>query len=29
MLQANNIHKQYGTVQVLKGVNIDIKKGEI
>jgi lipoprotein-releasing system ATP-binding protein len=29
MLQANNIHKQYGTVQVLKGVDIDIKKGEI
>ncbi|ULQ50650.1 ABC transporter ATP-binding protein [Flavihumibacter fluvii] len=29
MLQANNIHKQYGTVQVLKGVNIAIKTGEI
>jgi len=29
MLQANNIHKQYGAVQVLKGVDIDIKTGEI
>lgn len=29
MLQASNIHKQYGTVQVLKGVDIDIKTGEI
>src|SRR6478735_8391418 len=29
MLQANNIHKQYGTVKVLKGVDIDIKTGEI
>jgi lipoprotein-releasing system ATP-binding protein len=29
MLQATNIHKQYGTVQVLKGVDIDIKSGEI
>lgn len=29
MLQARNIHKQYSTVQVLKGVDIDIKAGEI
>lgn len=29
MLQARNIHKQYGAVQVLKGVDIDIKPGEI
>lgn len=29
MLQARNIHKQYGSVQVLKGVDIDIKPGEI
>lgn len=29
MLQARNIHKQYGTVQVLKGVDIDIRAGEI
>ena len=29
MLKAKNIHKRYGTVQVLKGVNIEIIKGEI
>lgn len=29
MLQARNIHKKYGAVQVLKGVDIDIKPGEI
>jgi lipoprotein-releasing system ATP-binding protein len=29
MLQAKNIHKQYGAVQVLKGVDIAIKRGEI
>jgi lipoprotein-releasing system ATP-binding protein len=29
MLQARNIHKQYGTVKVLKGVDIDIQAGEI
>ncbi len=29
MLQAKNIHKNYGTVQVLRGVDIEIQKGEI
>ncbi|MBZ5859242.1 ABC transporter ATP-binding protein [Flavihumibacter profundi] len=29
MLQARNIYKQYGTVKVLKGVDIDIQAGEI
>lgn len=29
MLEGKNIHKTYGTVQVLKGVDIEIKKGEI
>jgi lipoprotein-releasing system ATP-binding protein len=29
MLKANNIHKKYGTLEVLKGVSIEIKKGEI
>ena len=29
MLIGKNIHKRYGTVQVLRGVDIDIKKGEI
>ncbi|SHI82841.1 ABC transporter ATP-binding protein [Algibacter luteus] len=29
MIQAKNIHKYYGNLQVLKGVNIAIKKGEI
>ncbi|GAA4885476.1 ABC transporter ATP-binding protein [Flaviramulus aquimarinus] len=29
MIQAKNIHKYYGDLQVLKGVNIHIKKGEI
>lgn len=29
MIQAQNIHKYYGDLQVLKGVNIHIKKGEI
>ncbi len=29
MIQAKNIHKFYGDLQVLKGVNIHIKKGEI
>jgi lipoprotein-releasing system ATP-binding protein len=29
MIQAKNIHKYYGELQVLKGVNIHIKKGEI
>jgi lipoprotein-releasing system ATP-binding protein len=29
MLSGKNIYKRYGTVQVLKGVDIDINKGEI
>ena len=29
ILTARNIHKKYGTVEVLKGVNIEIQKGEI
>jgi len=29
MLSGKNIHKRYGTVEVLKGVDIEIQKGEI
>jgi lipoprotein-releasing system ATP-binding protein len=29
MLVANNIYKNYGTLPVLKGVDVEIKKGEI
>lgn len=29
MLKGKNIHKRYGSVQVLKGVDIEISKGEI
>lgn len=29
MLSARNIHKSYGQLEVLKGVDIDIKQGEI
>ena len=29
MIQGKNIHKSYGNVQVLKGVDININKGEI
>jgi lipoprotein-releasing system ATP-binding protein len=29
MLKAINIHKSYGNLHVLKGVNLEIKKGEI
>ncbi|KAA5822404.1 ABC transporter ATP-binding protein [Algibacter amylolyticus] len=29
MIQAKNIHKYYGDLQVLNGVNLQIKKGEI
>ncbi len=29
MIVAKNIHKYYGDVQILKGVNLHIKKGEI
>src|SRR5690242_4764829 len=29
MIEAKNIHKYYGELQILKGVNIDISQGEI
>ena len=29
MIQANNIHKNYGELHVLKGVNISIESGEV
>ncbi|MGB0839860.1 MAG: ABC transporter ATP-binding protein [Chitinophagales bacterium] len=29
MIQGGNIHKSYGSLEVLKGVNIEVKKGEI
>jgi lipoprotein-releasing system ATP-binding protein len=29
MISGKNIHKKYGAVEVLKGVDIDIKKGEV
>lgn len=29
VLQATNIHKSYGTLEILKGVNVDIRRGEI
>jgi lipoprotein-releasing system ATP-binding protein len=29
MLQGRNIHKKYGNIQVLKGVDIDVQQGEI
>ncbi|MFP5471217.1 MAG: ABC transporter ATP-binding protein [Bacteroidia bacterium] len=29
MLKANNIHKKYGSLEVLKGVSIAINKGEV
>ncbi len=29
MIQANNIHKSYGNLHVLKGVNVHIEKGEV
>ncbi|MDB5264055.1 MAG: lipoprotein-releasing system ATP-binding protein LolD [Adhaeribacter sp.] len=29
MLQATNIHKSYGTLQVLKGIDLTIQQGEI
>ncbi len=29
MIQAKAIHKSYGTLHVLKGVNLDVKKGEV
>lgn len=29
MIQASNIHKSYGDLHVLKGVNLEIQKGEV
>ncbi|HVA98730.1 MAG TPA: ABC transporter ATP-binding protein [Bacteroidia bacterium] len=29
MIKAKNIHKSYGTLEVLKGVDVEIKKGEV
>ena len=29
ILEATNIHKKYGTLEVLKGVSLQVKKGEI
>ncbi len=29
MLKARNIHKKFGSLQILKGVNLDVNKGEI
>ncbi|MEO6884244.1 MAG: ABC transporter ATP-binding protein, partial [Bacteroidia bacterium] len=29
MIKATNIHKSYGTLEVLKGVDVEIKKGEV
>ncbi len=29
MIKVNNIHKSYGTVEVLKGINLEINKAEI
>lgn len=29
MLRANNIHKSYGKLQVLKGVSVELKPGEV
>ena len=29
ILQIENLHKSYGTHQVLKGINLDIQKGEV
>jgi lipoprotein-releasing system ATP-binding protein len=29
MIRAENIHKSYGSLQVLKGIDITIQKGEI
>ena len=29
LLQATNIHKKYGSLQVLKGIDLSIAKGEV
>ena len=29
MIQAKNIHKSFGELEVLKGVDLDVQKGEI
>ena len=29
MIQAENLHKSYGSLEVLKGVSLDVKRGEV
>jgi ABC-type polar amino acid transport system ATPase subunit len=29
LLRAHNIHKQFGTVEVLKGIDLDVQRGEV
>jgi ABC-type histidine transport system ATPase subunit len=29
MISGTNIHKRYGAVEVLKGVDIEIRKGDV
>lgn len=29
VLKANNIHKSYGTLEILKGVNLEVRQGEV
>ncbi len=29
MLSARNVHKSFGTLEVLKGIHLDVKKGEV
>ena len=29
MIKANDIHKSFGSLNVLKGINLEIRKGEI
>ena len=29
MIKAENIHKSYGTLEVLKGVSLEVKRGEV
>ena len=29
MIKAENIHKSFGTLEVLKGVSLEVKRGEV